>query len=254
MRPYYDHAGITIYHADCREVLPTLAAGSVDLVLTDPPYLNFVGGLRIGHGVLAEVTNETVSVGDPWGANLNWASEAWRVARFGAMVFCGFASLAETRLAFPGAKTIGLVTWFKRNAPPPVANVPHYDAEYVWLLKKAPGLIWRNLDSTVFDIPTPPAGCMRSERVKGEQGKAAHPTQKPLELVKRLMVVEPSSVCDPFLGSGTTAVAAKLLGRRCIGIEIEERYCEIAARRLDQEVLPLDAARAPMPAQLALEV
>lgn len=74
----------------------------------------------------------------------------------------------------------------------------------------------------------------------GQPGKVDHPTQKPLALLSRIvrsMVPVDGSVLDPFMGSGTTLRAAKDLGRRAIGIEIEERYCEIAANRLAQGVL-----------------
>jgi site-specific DNA-methyltransferase (adenine-specific) len=76
----------------------------------------------------------------------------------------------------------------------------------------------------------------------GQPGKEDHPTQKPLGLIRRIVesILPPGGVCiDPFMGSGTTLRAAKDLGRKAIGIEIEERYCEIAAKRMSQEVLPL---------------
>ena len=67
----------------------------------------------------------------------------------------------------------------------------------------------------------------------------SHPTEKPLALITELLSKSPGTILDPFMGSGTTLVAAKALSRKAIGIEIEEKYCEIAVRRLAQEVLPL---------------
>jgi site-specific DNA-methyltransferase (adenine-specific) len=77
---------------------------------------------------------------------------------------------------------------------------------------------------------------MATERLLDKNGQTIHPTQKPVGLCQRLLAVGGVTILDPFLGSGTTAVAAKLLNRKCIGIEIEERYCEIAANRCQQEV------------------
>ena len=72
-KPYYEHAGITIYHGDCREILPSLAP--VDLVLTDPPYLNLKGGYeRVGDGDAKRGAVQSVSVGDLWQANTQWAN------------------------------------------------------------------------------------------------------------------------------------------------------------------------------------
>ena len=78
---------------------------------------------------------------------------------------------------------------------------------------------------------------------EGGEARNGHPTQKPLELIKWAIEQAPPecmTILDPFMGSGTTLRAAKDLGRKCIGIEIEEKYCEIAAKRLAQEVLCLE--------------
>ena len=98
-------------------------------------------------------------------------------------------------------------------------------------------LAWRNIDHG-YDtmIRLMHGGVVNADR----DGKRFHPTQKPAQLMIRIMKLYPGAetICDPFMGSGTTLVAAKQLGRKAIGIEIEEKYCEIAVRRLSQEMLP----------------
>jgi site-specific DNA-methyltransferase (adenine-specific) len=245
MKPYYEHAGITIYHGDCREVMFEELDDAVGMVITDPPYvglsekpLQFLVG-----GVCLELDNLTHSVGNPWDANLDWISQAWKYAINGMMIFCSYHSIAEVRLAVPG-KAIALLTWYKRNSPPAVCNVPRFTTEFIWCFQKDPGLLWRKLDSTLLDIPMISAGCVSTgERFTEDNGKATHPCQKPLDLMVSLMRIEPTSVLDPFMGTGTTLLAAKSLNIPAIGIEIEERYCEIAARRLSQEVLDFGNGR-----------
>lgn len=201
MTPYYDDGkGIVIYHGDCREILPHLPR--VDLVLTDPPY---------GIGERMQ--------GGTWGAAAKYADfRRWDIAPSP-----GFLSdLADSQqaivwggnyFALPGSRC--WLVWDKRNAVPTMA-----DCE----------LAWTNLDKP-------------SKRFSWGVGvhNFGHPTEKPLELMTWCIMqcVNASTILDPFAVSGTTLRAAKDLGRQCIGIEIEERYCEIAARRLQQEVLAL---------------
>lgn len=238
--PYYDDpvAGITIYHGDAREIMPTLA-GAADLLVTDPPYVGLTGGYSFGdQGGVARKLNESISVGDPWGASFDWVPDAMRSVRLGALVFCTYHSLPETALAFAAMRRAVLLTWHKRNAPATGRNVPRFTEEYIWGFAKLPGLQWDAYPTTMFDIPKLATGAFASpERFTDANGAALHPTQKPLDLMRRLMVIGGDVVIDPFMGSGTTLRAAKDLGRRAIGIEINEEYCEIAVERLRQEVL-----------------
>jgi DNA modification methylase len=213
VKPYYDHAGIQIFLGDCRDILPTLEAGSVDLVLTDPPY-------GISHptdyktrkrAALAACRDYTPVYGDsepfdptPW---LRWPCLLW-----GANYYAD---------RMPSSS--GWVVWDKMRPE---------------LLDQATAeLAWSNFIKGVRVFRYLWHGMIRA----GDD-VLVHPTQKPVALflwILGLPWTPQGTILDPFLGSGTTLVAAKLLGRRAIGIEIEERYCEIAARRLDQEVLPM---------------
>lgn len=233
MKPYYDHAGITIYHGDCREVMSELVP--VQFVVTDPPYPGLNGGtVHAGLGGVARPIHRSETVGTPWVSTLDWIPKAWQLADLGMAVFCSYHSVDLVAKSFESEK-VALLTWYKRNSPPAMANVPRFTTEFVWLFKKRPGLAWRNLKNTLIDIPMPQAGCMAGERER-DGNKAAHPTQKPLSVLTCILSVGGETILDPFMGSGTTLVAAKQLGRQAIGIEIEEKYCEIAARRLAQEV------------------
>jgi len=112
--------------------------------------------------------------------------------------------------------------------------IKRYDEGYGSFLSDA-DLAWMSGGHGVY--------CRRDVSLQGESKNRLHPTQKPLSIMKWCIEKSKSEgiILDPFMGSGTTLRAAKDLGRKAIGIEIEEKYCEIAAKRLAQEVLPFDA-------------
>jgi site-specific DNA-methyltransferase (adenine-specific) len=200
MRPYYEHAGITIYHGDCREVLPGLTA---DVLVTDPPYgINFAG----------QPTK--------WQRLAGAAAEQWDVAAFddfALLLAVGSAQCVWGGNYYPLPVSRGWMVWHKPDAPPSMSTVE---------------LAWTSRDTNATHI-IHSISATNPERV-------GHPTQKPLRVMEWCVGQMPGGdVLDPFMGSGTTLVAAKNLGRKAIGIEIEERYCEIAAKRLAQEVLDL---------------
>lgn len=205
--PYYDVDGITIYNADCRKILPFL--GKFDLLLTDPPYGiqdKWVGG--DGHG---------------WGKaraesklREEWDVEQPSIETMRAVISTGKAAIVWGGNYFVLPPSRCWLVWNK-----PERNFSLAEAE----------LAWTNADNVVrvFD-------CHRSDAGR------RHPTQKPLALMRWCLshswTKNAETVLDPFMGSGTTLVAAKLEGRRAVGIEIDESYCEIAAKRLAQGVLP----------------
>lgn len=205
MKPYYSEDGITIYHGDCREVLPTLEG--IDAVLTDPPY-----GVNKAE----------------WDSQFpEWCFEVCATApRFGIMPgVWNFPSVRE-KVATPRGKwsryrwclIAHLVNGMTRGAIGFGNYIPcfFYSDDGI-SLHEADGDIKR------FTV--------------GADEKPDHPSPKPFN-VMRWFVSRPEgeNVCDPFMGSGTTLRAAKDLGRKAIGIEIEEKYCEIAAKRLSQKV------------------
>ena len=134
----------------------------------------------------------------------------------------------------PQASRVALLTWYKRNSPPTGTHIPRYTTEYIWAFRKESGLAWDRYKTTLFDVPLLQGGCMATERLRNPDGSTLHPTQKPVALMRSLLVpTNPEHVImDPFGGSGTTGVAAVLEGRQFILIEQDPAYCEIARARI----------------------
>lgn len=233
---------------DCLQVMADWPSGCVDLVLTDPPYPELKGNFtHFNKTGVAPSDRRYVSVGDIWGASLSWLSEAWRVARLGLLCFCSYHSVDSIAGILPRESRVALLTWDKITAPMPVNNVPHFYAEYIWAYRKAPGLNWKNIKTVIRNIPQITAGCVSTgERLVQEDGTALHPAQKPIALMLYLLGVGGESVLDCHCGLGTTCVAAKMLGRNYIGIDISQNYVDIARERLAaiDTAVPVKEARA----------
>jgi site-specific DNA-methyltransferase (adenine-specific) len=207
IKPYYQDDWCTIYHGDCLEIMPQLEP--VDLVLTDPPYGigdKWIGGSGKEHGWYKSHVEKPVR--NEWDSKPP-SKEHIEMLR----------KLSELQIIWGGNYFELPVSrcWLVWNKP-----------ERGFTLAEAE-LAWTNADNVirVSDLPRHEAGRL-------------HPTQKPLNLMLwclNLVWARPcDTILDPFMGSGTTLVAAKQLNRKSIGIEIEEKYCEIAVRRLQQEV------------------
>lgn len=216
MKPYYDDGGITIYHGDCRELL---ASGGADAVVTDPVWPN--------------ASVPLFGSDDPLGMFVDmWAAFGERLP-VRAAIQLGCDSDPRFLSAVPASLPFFRVAWLEVVRMGYRGRLGHTgDVGYL------------------FGAPPPSRpgqriipGRMTDADPNGKQ--ADHPCPRKLGHVKWLVRwwTAPSDlVLDPFMGSGTTAVACKELGRAFTGIEIEERYCEIAAKRLSQEVLDLGAA------------
>ena len=215
-KPYYEDDAVTIYHGDAREILPSLP--QVDLVLTDPPY-----------GVNTDSTRFTDSA---------------RGVR-------GYEHLRKPHPALAGWEEVDLETLFRHSAQIIWSSnhfkdqLPSGGGWLVWDKRAHNGhsllsdgeLAWMSKGTGVKIFDHVWHGFARAS----ENSEHYHPTQKPVALMKWCLHFFPNArtVLDPFMGSGTTLRAAKDLGRKAIGIEIEERYCEIAANRMAQSVMDL---------------
>lgn len=200
MKPYYQHQGITIYHGDCREILPSLS--NVDLVLTDPPF---------GVGNFVQTTG-----------NIRGEEVTWNDSTPDHEIFELLKEKSKHRIIwganyFNCFEGCGALIWIK-NQPMPNFSKAEI-ASVSWGNKvELVDLTWTNFVNTKQSL---------------------HPCERPVGLYLWSIFqcpLDPQTILDPFMGSGTTLRAAKDLNKQAIGIEIEEKYCEIAAKRLSQEV------------------
>jgi site-specific DNA-methyltransferase (adenine-specific) len=209
--PYYNVDGITIYHGDCREILPHLP--KVDLVLTDPPYgIDYQSSRRI------EWQRKDKIVGD--NEFPLWIFD--EITPTNAMfVWCRW----DTLPILPKPKSF--IVWDKCNHSMGDLNHEFGRSWEACAFYTGPNhkFVYRPIDM------------IRCPKISPD--KLQHPNEKPVGAVSPLIKSHDGLILDPFMGSGTTLVAAKQLHRQAIGIEIEEKYCEIAVRRLGQGVLPL---------------
>jgi DNA modification methylase len=221
MKPYYEQDGITIYHGDCREILPTL--DPADVVLTDPPW-NTVRGAKKPEKEIVRGNERAVEL---------WTEVASAILCKRCLLWLPCHSDPREWLnpiSMPYLRTV-----FIRRAIPGYYGRILMDLEVVFVLGK-----WPPAKKGAMVIP---GGLTitykKKDRLSGN-GPGLHPaprSQEATSFLVRWWSEESDVILDPFLGSGTTLVAAKELGRRAIGIEIEERYCEIAVKRLAQGVL-----------------
>lgn len=197
MKPYYADEYVTLYHGDCREVLPALA---YDCVLTDPPYGVSYRQPRRTHGRMSVR-------GD----------DAWRYER----------------------PSVPFVVWGANNS-----NEYSDCGWLVWDKKRYGGDLFGDGELAATNVRRGVhIFASRWDRQHGDGWTGSHPTEKPAVLLEWCIGFLPDGmIADPYAGSGSTLVAAKSLGRKALGIEIEERYCEIAAKRLSQGVLDFGGA------------
>lgn len=219
MKPYYQDSAVTIYHGRCEDVLSTLP--KADLILTDPPYgINYRSNHNSSHrGIFAKwVRRENLPgiQGDDKPLDPSILPSCERKIIFGGNYCCD---------KLPASPC--WIVWDKRDGIGPNNQA---DCEMAWTNLKKPARIFRNLWS----------GLLRAGAENVSVAQKLHPHQKPIALMNFCINYSEAPrgglILDPYIGSGTTLRAAKDLGFKAIGIELEECYCEIAAKRMTQEV------------------
>jgi site-specific DNA-methyltransferase (adenine-specific) len=250
MKPYYQDDAVTIYHGDCEDVLPHVDA---DLVVTSPPYnMGLVPGgngrgmyrpgastkagrFRDGYGVHSDALLQDEY--DAWQRlilGLCWRS----IPDDGAIFYNHRPRVEHGLLRLPLGLDFGLplrqiITWDRGTGID--VTLRQFCSAYEWVF------LFAKPDFRVADHSA--SGMSDVWRLGMEHADLGHPAPFPVSLPKRaLAATGAQTVLDPFAGSGTTLRAAKDLGRKAIGIELEERYCEIAAKRCAQEVLDFGGA------------
>lgn len=239
-KPYYSDELVTLYYGDCISVMESIDDHSVDTVLTDPPYSS--GGRRENSRSLRKSMTRSTS-DDEW-------------IRGDAMSTNGFMHLIRLcgiewrRILKPGGHALAFIDW--RMAATLAAALETADLRQhpilVWDKQRlGMGAVFRNQHEFIVHMsagnPTPPLrrdvpNVIGVPPVRGGD----HPTEKPEPLLRTLLSVVAASgsvVLDPFAGSGATLAAAQSLGMKSIGIEADERYCEVIADRMSRQTMSL---------------
>lgn len=248
LEPYYNANGIALYHGDCMKLMPLLPADSFDVTLTSPPY-NLGGedgpdSTNMGHASSkwrgSKIQDGYADHADamPHAEYCEWQkavlNECWRLTR-GAIYYNHKPRPVNGEIRLPlewwPLPLRQIITWFRGSGFN--FSTSHYMPTSEWVLLGAkPDFRLKNRGASgvgdVWQIPP--------------EINTEHPAPFPLNLAGRVLETSGAqSVFDPFAGSGTTLVAARLAGIKGVGCELSERYCEIIARRLAQDVLPLSS-------------
>lgn len=248
MKAYYSENGIEIYHGDCRDLLPRF--DRVDAVITDPPYSEYVHGKSRRGGKNAPALDGngrrpacSFARAKEFGfefldsdTRMVAAREFARLARRWVLVFSDVESAVLWRddLTDFGLDYVRTGAWVKQGATPQfTGDRPAVGFEAITICHRSGRKQWNGGGShALWTFPI--------VLNRGGNDPRVHTTQKPEALMREMIALftnEGETILDPFMGSGTTLVAAKRLNRRAIGIEIEEKYCEVAAKRLAQGAL-----------------
>jgi site-specific DNA-methyltransferase (adenine-specific) len=253
LKPYFASQSypVKLFKGDSLEILKKVPSECVDLIFADPPYFLSNGGITCHAGKMVSVNkgNWDVSKGaeKDHEFNLKWLAQCQRILKPNGTIWISGTSHIIYSVGFAlnqlNFKILNDIIWYKRNAPPNLScrYFTHSTEIIIWAAKNKKSKhtfnyqLMREINNgkqmrNLWEI-SPPS--------KAEKKYGKHPTQKPLALLERIILASSNAgdlVVDPFCGSGTTGVAAVLLGRKFVGIDIEENYLKIAIMRIEEAI------------------
>lgn len=249
--------GIRLYRGDALALLRRTKSELVDMVFADPPYFLSNDGITCHAGKMVSVNkgawDRAETFEEVHAFNLEWLGECRRILKPNGTIWVSGTMHNAFSVGFAmqtlGYKILNDIAWFKVNPPPNLScrYFTHATETVIWARKSPRARHYFDYEA-MKEMPDPKPGKQMLSLwsipppTAWEKRYSKHPTQKPEKLLERIVIASTRPgdlVLDPFIGSGTTAVACARLGRRCIGLEIEPSYLGIAAKRVHDEISPV---------------
>lgn len=251
IKPYYNNADTILINNDSLKVIKKLKEKSIDMIFADPPYFLSGNGITCQSGKMTSVKkgnwDEKISVLEKHKFNKKWLKECKKVLKDEGTIWISgtMHNIYSIGLALEeeGFKIINNITWKKLNPPPNIScrAFTHSTETILWAkkdLKKAKHKFNYNLMKEMNKGKQMKDVWETSLVKPSEKKHGKHPTQKPIALLEKIILAstnENDVILDPFSGSGTTGVVAKILNRKYIGIEKEKEYLDLSVRRFENE-------------------
>jgi len=256
MKPYYKKGGFVLYKGDAIEILKKMKPNSVDMIFADPPYNLSNGGFTVHAGRRVSVNkgdwDKSNGLKKDFGFHLEWIEACRRVLKPGGTIWISgtYHSIYQCGFALQVAKfhILNDISWFKPNASPNL-SCRFFTASHetlIWARKEKKAQHTFNYDEMKngdwpedkFKVPNKQMRSVWSINTpkNGEKKFGKHPTQKPLDLLRRIVLASTNKgdlIVDPFTGSSTTGIAAKMYDRKFIGIDKEKKFLDLSIKRIE---------------------